>query len=907
MSDAAMNVRLGAKTKEFNAKMMAASKRLKKFGKSVSGIGRSMSTMFTMPILLAGAASVKLSMEFQKSMTKIQTLVGKTGAEIEIMKAGIMEMSTKTAKAPNELAEGLYFLESAGLRGANAMETLEQVAKGSAAGLGEMEALSVVAAAAQNAYGKETLTASDALDKFGVMVRTGMFDAQELSNVLGKQLGLASNLGISFDEVGALISTYTSTTGDATAATNGLSAIMMTFAKLDTKPTANQAIALEQIGMSAGSVKEMMGEKGLMGTMTHLQSEFDKNGIAMGNFFTSSQALKGALGVLGTQSKTYADNLDAMGNSAEFVGDAFGVTAETDAFKMEQAMNNLQVAGTQLGDSLAPVVNKISEVVMNLTNSWTSLDKETQDNYASWAIWIATVGPALMLIGGIISKIGLFVGIMKKWQVLQKAAIAAQWLWNAALTANPIGVVVMAIAALVAAIVYFSTSTSTTAIKVRNAFTVMANVVIGAINYLIGGINRFSKHLGFTIPKIKKWKKEALPAVEEVGDAVADTSEEIKGLATNLNNLPTNTDVKVTITKEERAANMKKTAVIGVGDEEDPFEKSQRAFDIEKKSLANIAKLKKQFLVLNAKDDQEAARIVLQQQKQLALDKVVATGLGAEERLNIEKNFDKKYSDLLKKQKDANDKTADATATKWEQTFASMEEGWNAVSNVASQVTGAISAAADAKAKKEEVELENKHTLEEEEFALWQEGQDIKMEEITAREEAGLITKQQAAKQIEALQKTSEDKKTALQKAQDAESKKIEIKSAKREKKMAIMSAIMSGATAVLKALGSAPPPLNFVLAGIVAGLAGIQIAAVSSTPIPMADGGIAFGPTNALVGEYAGAKNNPEVVAPLDKLKGMLADKNGDSQKIEIFGRLDGNDIFLSNDNASNNRLRFT
>ena len=236
-----------------------------------------------------------------------------------------------------------------------------------------------------------------------------------------------------------------------------------------------------------------------------------------------------------------------------------------------------------------------------------------------------------------------------------------------------------------------------------------------------------------------------------------------------------------------------------------------------------------------------------------------------------------------------------------------MEEGWNAVSNVASQVTGAISAAADAKAKKEEVELENKHTLEEEEFALWQEGQDIKMEEITAREEAGLITKQQAAKQIEALQKTSEDKKTALQKAQDAESKKIEIKSAKREKKMAIMSAIMSGATAVLKALGSAPPPLNFVLAGIVAGLAGIQIAAVSSTPIPMADGGIAFGPTNALVGEYAGAKNNPEVVAPLDKLKGMLADKNGDSQKIEIFGRLDGNDIFLSNDNASNNRLRFT
>ena len=207
MGDTALNVRLGAKTGEFNKKMLSASAKMKKFGKSVSNVGRSMSTMFTMPILAAAGASIKLSLDFQKSMTKIQTLVGKTGAEIETMKTGILEMSTKTAKAPVELAEGLYFLESAGLRGANAMETLEQVAKGSASGLGDMEALSVVAAAAQNAYGEETLSASDALDKFGVMVRTGMFDAQELSNVLGKQLGLASNLGISFDEVGAVIST----------------------------------------------------------------------------------------------------------------------------------------------------------------------------------------------------------------------------------------------------------------------------------------------------------------------------------------------------------------------------------------------------------------------------------------------------------------------------------------------------------------------------------------------------------------------------------------------------------------------------------------------------------------------------------------------------------------------------
>ena len=40
----------------------------------------------------------------------------------------------------------------------------------------------------------------------------------------------------------------------------------------------------------------------------------------------------------------------------------------------------------------------------------------------------------------------------------------------------------------------------------------------------------------------------------------------------------------------------------------------------------------------------------------------------------------------------------------------------------------------------------------------------------------------------------------------------------------------------------------------------------------PFANGGIVSGPTYALVGEYAGARNNPEVIAPLDKLRNLIA-----------------------------------
>ena len=51
--------------------------------------------------------------------------------------------------------------------------------------------------------------------------------------------------------------------------------------------------------------------------------------------------------------------------------------------------------------------------------------------------------------------------------------------------------------------------------------------------------------------------------------------------------------------------------------------------------------------------------------------------------------------------------------------------------------------------------------------------------------------------------------------------------------------------------------------------------AAVASIP-KFANGGIAYGPTLGIFGEYAGASNNPEVVAPLDKLKSIIGIDGG-------------------------------
>lgn len=77
---------------------------------------------------------------------------------------------------------------------------------------------------------------------------------------------------------------------------------------------------------------------------------------------------------------------------------------------------------------------------------------------------------------------------------------------------------------------------------------------------------------------------------------------------------------------------------------------------------------------------------------------------------------------------------------------------------------------------------------------------------------------------------------------------------------------------------------------GIGAGFVASMLAVVAAAGVPMlAEGGIASGPTLAMVGEYAGASGNPEVIAPLDKLRGMLKEPAGidfGRVEFEIKGR---------------------
>lgn len=68
-----------------------------------------------------------------------------------------------------------------------------------------------------------------------------------------------------------------------------------------------------------------------------------------------------------------------------------------------------------------------------------------------------------------------------------------------------------------------------------------------------------------------------------------------------------------------------------------------------------------------------------------------------------------------------------------------------------------------------------------------------------------------------------------------------------------------------------------------------------------LAQGGVAYGPTMAMIGDNRNAAIDPEVVAPLSKLRDMMG-----GNQVEVFGRIQGNDIFLSNARTGTSRNRY-
>lgn len=75
--------------------------------------------------------------------------------------------------------------------------------------------------------------------------------------------------------------------------------------------------------------------------------------------------------------------------------------------------------------------------------------------------------------------------------------------------------------------------------------------------------------------------------------------------------------------------------------------------------------------------------------------------------------------------------------------------------------------------------------------------------------------------------------------------------------------------------------------------------------PTKHAEGGIAYGNSFVNVGEYGNAHTNPEVIAPLSKLKDILGQTGGGRQKVEVYGSLYGSQLVMASSRSMANYRR--
>lgn len=866
---ASLNVVINAVTSPLFKGLAIASKRIMAFGAKMKAVGRSISMSFTLPFAAIGVAGAKMAIDFEQSMTKINTLVGTSASEVNKLGSAVKSMSVETATPAKDLADALFFIQSAGIKGTESIDTLRVSAKGAAMNMGDITDIASATTSIMEAFGKTSGEAGDLLHE---TLKQGKFEASEFMGKIGQVIPTAAGLGVSFEELGAATATMSKLSGDASGSLTAINSVMM---KLGT-PGAEQKAILADLNMSYDDLNSMMKDS-LMGTLNHLFTSLEGNDEALVRVFSSSKAVKGAFATAGLQAETYADVLDGMNNSMGNIDKGFKTQSETVGFKMAQSLEKLKLAGMELGATLMPVFTKIVEGAVKLGSAFSELDGGTKKLIVGAAALLAFSGPLMTVAGGLVSAIGMIL--------------------------SPVGLVVVALGALFAVI--------------YNNWGTVKGILVQIVNYFITLYNESTFFRG-AIQALVFTFKTVLAYIIFFGKSVADIFVAMKNSAMKVLGGVGDIIMGIFTFDADKIKEGFKKATEGVKDTiAEAFEGiSENAKEFGDKTAENFAN------GVEATMNARPLELITEEDIQNTVDNVggwftdklgkvkdkIQGFMGGSSLLvpEVEGGDDGSggggddgtgdLEDSIEKKKSILQSYLDWAASGYEDFAGKVGKIWEGISQVAGSVLNGISNLMSANAEKQNQILANEESAKQ-----------GALDKDFARQEAMIENSTMSqAKKDEALTKLKEkfdEKQGALDKKMDDKKKALQKKQAIRDKQMKIASAIMSTAQAVVQAL-TAGPIAGPILAAIVGGLGAAQIAAIASTPIPLAKGGLAFGPTNAIVGDNPNAANDPEVVAPLSKLKGMLGGEMNVS--LNLGGVLKGSDIFLANESDTEARERY-
>ena len=443
-------------------KISATGEKLKTVGDNISSAGQNLLPV-TAGVTALGTAAVSTAANFESSMSQVQATMGITkdamstvnGESVNTMdtlSALAKKMGSETAFSASECAEALNYLALAGYDTQQMCDTLPTVLNLAAAGDIDLAAASDMVTDAMSALGM-------GVDEAGTMV-------DQMAKTASTTNTSVAQLGEGILTIGATAKTVKGGTAELNTALGILANNGIKGAEGGThfrnvilslqNPTDKAAACMEQLGLdvydSEGNMRSLNDILGDLNTSMDGMTAAEKSNI-IGQIFnkTDLSSVNALLANTGTTWDDLQQSIIDSGGAAQQMADTQLDNLQGQITILKSALEGLAIS---FGELLMPAIKMIVGWVQQFVDWLNGMDEGTKKVITTVALLAAALGPVLIVIGKVVSAVGTIMTIVPKVAGVINTVKTAFAALNTTMLANPIGIIIAAITALVAAFIY---------------------------------------------------------------------------------------------------------------------------------------------------------------------------------------------------------------------------------------------------------------------------------------------------------------------------------------------------------------------------------------------------------------------------------------------------------------------
>jgi TP901 family phage tail tape measure protein len=416
-----------------------------------------------------GVGSVNMAMKWDEASTQLVTGAGESDKALAAVKSGMLQVSNQTATSSSQVQAGMYMIESAGYHGAAGLKVLQAAAEGAKVGNADLGTVADATTTVLTDYKMGAGSAAAATSGLVAVVAAGKTHMEDLAASVSRVLPTAAALNVGFAQVGGTMATMTGEGTSAKLAAMGINTAMLALAA----PSKVAAKEMSAMGLSSKQVADTLTHQGLIAALKEVTDAALKAGpvgsapyvASLKTMVGGNRGLQVALETTGTHFSTLLSNYDSVAKASDSSAahvQGWAKVQEDAKFKEDQLKVEIHNTGIAIGEVLMPAVSKILGPIDSFAGG--ILKSKTETDILVTALVSALAGYAIVktvsgfksltgALGDIWTGIGKLIPALGAQTVATEAATVAQTEADVAMDANPIGLVVLAIAALIAVIV----------------------------------------------------------------------------------------------------------------------------------------------------------------------------------------------------------------------------------------------------------------------------------------------------------------------------------------------------------------------------------------------------------------------------------------------------------------------